>query len=67
MAIVILRLQDGLNYSHILEDGDKTADFINASKDMSFNKTMASHRESNESLVHGQNYAQISQGMFQIN
>lgn len=63
MAIVILRLQDGLNYSHILEDGDKTIDINNANLDISFNKTVTSHKESTESLALGQNYAQMSQGM----
>jgi hypothetical protein len=61
MAIVILRLQDGLNYSHILEDGIKDVDIDCTTKDQSLNKTMTSHRESNESLV--QNYAQMSQGL----
>lgn len=63
MAIVILRLQEGLNYSHILEDGERDADLSDLARDQSLSKSMAAHRESSESLVAGPTYAHMSQGM----
>lgn len=63
MAIVILRLQDGLNYSDILEDGEKSFD-LNAAKEATpLSKSMMTQRDSSESLTQNQSYAQMSQGI----